>query len=71
MVVGAEPPPSELTVPVPPPAPAMQANELPLARTMINCSASVNHEPDDVVVAALATLTLPASANAISRVAGE
>lgn len=46
---------SGLTVPVPLPE-AMQANELPLTHAMINCSAWVNHEPDDVEVAALACL---------------
>ena len=60
----------ELTEPDPPLA-AMQATEFPLAQAMINCSASVNHEPDNVVVAALAAPALPASTNAISRVAGE
>jgi len=49
---------------------AMQADKLPLAQAMINCSACVNHEPDDVAVAALAALALHASTSAISRVAG-
>ena len=60
---------SRLTVPVPP-MDAMQADKLPLTQAMINCSACVNHEPDDVAVAALAALALHASTSAISRVAG-
>ena len=60
---------SGLTVPVPP-MDAMQADKLPLAQAMINCSACVNHEPDDVAVAALAAPALHASTSAISRVAG-
>lgn len=48
----------------------MQANELPLAHAMINCSACVNHEPDVLVVAADAAPALHASTSPISKVAG-
>ena len=58
-----------LTVPAPPVA-AMQAIGSPSKQAMINCSASMNHAPDEVAVVALAAPALLASTSAISKVAG-